>query len=170
MTHSLYGLLQEQLRDLYDAQTQYVDMLPQMLETCTNEALRECLLQIMVDHGENVQELKEVCAMLRTPPDGVACEAMEGLIRETDRSTEADRDTATIDASLIANAQRIAHYEIAGFGTARAFASCLSEHAAATTLKKLTERASQHDEKLNKIATGGWFGAGVNAEAAGTTT
>jgi len=87
------------------------------------------------------------------------------LIRETAHTTREQGDSATIDANLIANAQRIVHYEIAGFGTARAFARCLGRRDLAGILAELTAEAGYHDRMLTQIATGGWFGAGINEEA-----
>lgn len=164
--HSLKELLKEQLRDLFDAEIQFSALLPDMIEKATSSDLRQGLSDISDSTLENIDQLKEVCALLKTPPTGVTCEAMRGLIRETTQTTGGQGDTATIDACLIANAQRIAHYEIAGFGTAKAFARCLGKSEAATLLGRLASRAGDHDKMLSHIATGGWFCSGVNHEAA----
>ncbi len=167
--HSLNELLKDQLRDLFDAEIQFGAMLPEMIEKATSENLRKGLLHISDGTQENIGQLEEVCRRLETPPTGVTCEAMRGLIRETTQTTGGQGDTATIDASLIANAQRIAHYEIAGFGTARAFARCLGRNDVASLLGELTSRAGLHDKMLSTIATGGWFSSGVNDEAASSS-
>lgn len=168
MNSSLEELLHEQLRDLYDAEMQYRYMLPRMIDVSTHAELREMLTETATATSDNLQELTVVCDMLGIQPDGVKCEAMEGLVRET-RNTTADKSqTATMDAALIANAQRIAHYEIAGFGTASAFAKCVKHTDAATVLSRLTERAGLRDQRLTRLATGGWFTPGINEEAAAT--
>ena len=165
MNQSLTELLQNQLRDLYDAECQYERMLPRMVECCTDKELRAAMAEIAVGTSENIDVLKQVCRLFEVAPDGLECEAMAGLIREARRTADQGPDSATLDAALIANAQRIAHYEIAGFGTASAFAKCLSAPAAAALLSKLAEQAGRHDVRLTKIATGGWFFPGVNDDA-----
>src|SRR5580698_4065172 len=104
--NSLEELIQEQVRDLYDAEIQYRFKLPDMIERATNRDLREALLLIADQTAENVRRLEEVCQGLKVPPTGVTCEAMKGLIRETSQTTREHGDSATIDANLIANAQR----------------------------------------------------------------
>jgi len=161
-------LLKEQVRDLYDAEIQYRAKLPDMVERATHGGLREALLDISDDTSETIEVLQTVCEGLDTKPAGVTCEAMRGLIRETSETTRQNGDSATIDANLIANAQRIVHYEIAGFGTAKAFAACLGKRDLAGMLADLTTQAGDHDRMLTKIATGGWFSAGINQEAVKT--
>jgi len=163
--NSLTELLQEQTRDLYDAEIQYRSKLPDMIDRATHGGLREALLDIMDQTAENVAALETACQTLGVPPSGVVCEAMKGLIRETAATTREHGDSATIDANLIANAQRIVHYQIAGFGTAKAFARALGKRDLVTIFAELASIAGEHDRTLTQIATGGWFGTGVNAEA-----
>lgn len=165
--HTLNELLKDQLRDLFDAEIQFNAMLPDMIEKATSSDLRQGLLDISETTQNNIEQLHEVCRRLETPATGVTCEAMRGLIREVTQTTGGQGDTATVDACLIANAQRIAHYEIAGFGTAKAFARCLGKNDVAGVLGELTTRA--HDKLLTTIATGGWFSTGINQEAASTS-
>jgi ferritin-like metal-binding protein YciE len=166
MNECLADLLQDQLRDLYDAESQYGGLLPRMVESVTHPALREFLVTTEQQTQENLDNLARVCSLLGVQPDGVNCEAMEGLIREARRSASRIVDSATLDAAIIANAQRIAHYEIAGFGTASAFARCLDATEASALLGRLAEGAGTRDQALTKIALGGWFEPGVNQEAA----
>jgi ferritin-like metal-binding protein YciE len=164
--HSLQQLLQEQLRDLYDAEVQYYAKLPEMIRKATSHDLLQGLVVITEHTSDNISQSEEACHLLDTEATGITCQAMRGLIREVNETTAESGDTATIDASLIANAQRIAHYEIAGFGTARAFAKSLGKTQVVKILNDLTARAGLHDQMLTKIATGGWFTTGVNDEAA----
>lgn len=168
--HSLNELLSEQLRDLFDAEIQFSAMLPDMIHKATSSDLRQGLSEISESTLANISELQEACQLMEIPPTGVTCEAMRGLIREATQTTGGQGDTATIDACLIANAQRIAHYEIAGFGTARAFARCLGKNEVASLLGKLASRAGNHDKMLSYIATGGWFSSGINQEAVERTS
>lgn len=163
--NSLRELLEEQVRDLFDAEQQYQFKLMAMKERATDGYLRQVLVEITDDTNGSIGRLTEICELLDVPPSGVTCEAMRGLIRETSDTIRESGDTATIDANLIANAQRIAHYEIAGFGTSRAFASCLGLKEVADILSELTTLAKSHDRDLSRVATGGWFRIGINSEA-----
>lgn len=163
---SLHDLLCEQLRDLYDAEENYSRHLPNFIKTATSNELRQQFLTITQNTVDNLAYLANLCAELRVPPQGITCEAMEGLIREAKDSSSDWGDTATIDAALISNAQRIVHYEIAGFGTAKEFARCLGLKTIHKQLHTLLQHAFQTDQSLTKIATGGWFSSGINDEAA----
>lgn len=165
----LKDLLKEQMRDLYDAELHYGEMLPKLIGTATSPEL-EYQLKVCSEHvKQNAAHLSHICDLLGVPPTGVTCEAMKGLLREAKATTQDWGDSATIDAGLIANAQRIVHYEIAGFGTGREFASCLGEKEAAHLLEAMLKQAIDNDKALSRIATGGWFTAGVNVEAANPT-
>jgi ferritin-like metal-binding protein YciE len=166
MNHSLAELLHDQLKDLYDAEQQYQAILPRMIDSCTHDELTQFLFDLEKSTAENIIDLDSTCGLLGIEPQGITCEAMEGLVREAKRSAGDNADSATMDASIIANAQRIAHYEIAGFGTASAFARCIGAAEAATRLSDLAKRAGSIDQALTRIATGGWFKPGVNQEAA----
>jgi len=164
--NSLHELLQEQIRDLYDAEIQYRLKLPDMVSKATSPELVDALSEISNDTRVTVELLEETCTHMTMVPTGVTCEAMRGLIREANHTVQVRGDTATLDASLIANAQRIAHYEIAGFGTAAEFARCLKMVKPHEILTALTRTAKQHDKILSRIASGGWFSEGINQEAA----
>ncbi len=162
----LKDLLKEQVRDLYDAETQYAAMLPTLARVATSGALKDFVKASLEKTQDNASRLAQVCDLLGVPATGVTCYAMDGLVREAKDTSSDWGDTATIDASVISNAQRIAHYEIAGFGTARAFALCLAEKEAAALLDTMLTQASENDKALTRIATGGWFSSGINHEAA----
>lgn len=163
---NLKDLLCEQLRDLHDAEKQYGSQLPEMVAKATSSHLKDKLREVSDRVHNNAEELANACRILGTPPEGVTCEAMKGLVREAKDTSSDWGDSATLDASLISNAQRIAHYEIAGFGTARAFARCLKMGEVAEILQHLLEQAFRDDKDLSYIANGGWFTPGINHEAA----
>lgn len=165
----LRDLLKEQMRDLYDAEVHYGKVLPKLISTATSPDLEQHLNVFSTQTQENAVRLAHICHLLDVPPTGITCQAMDGLLREAKATTHDWGDTATIDAALIANAQRIVHYEIAGFGTGRAFASCLGEKEATQLLETMLNQAIDNDKALTRIATGGWFTAGINAEAAKPT-
>ena len=115
--------------------------------------------------AHNIVSLEAICKQLGVPPTGVKCEAMAGLLREAN-DTETDYVHGSLkDAALIANAQRIAHYEIAGFGTARAFAKRLGFTEIADKFEGMAEQSGNIDQELTKIATGSWLKTGVNDDA-----
>lgn len=163
---NLKDLLCEQLRDLHDAEKQYGSQLPEMVAKATSSHLKDKLSEISDRVLRTAEEVAHACQILEVPAQGVTCEAMKGLIREAKDTASDWGDSATLDASLISNAQRIAHYEIAGFGTARAFARCLKLGEVAEILQHLLEQAFQDDKDLSYIANGGWFTPGINHEAA----
>jgi len=162
----LKDLLKEQMRDLFDAESQYLRMLPSLIRVATAGSLKDFMQASVAQTQDCASSLARICDLLEVPATGVTCYAMDGLVREAKDTATDWGDTATIDASIIANAQRIAHYEIAGFGTARAFALCLGEKEAAQMLDQMLTRASENDKALTRMATGGWFSQGINHEAA----
>ena len=163
--NTLKDLLIEQTRDLYNAETQYRSILPSMLSSATDEELRKELVDISELVDANLSWLEHACTHMNVEPTGVTCEAMRGLIRETKGTVTKYGDPYVIDAALIANAQRIAHYQIAGYGTARQFAKVLGEDRVADIFGDLARHAGNVDQRLTKVATGGWFAQGVNKRA-----
>lgn len=162
---SLLDLLQEQARDLYDAESAYQAALPQLEEAAADPQLAEQLSEIQEQVRENLRSLEEICEKLEIPARGVTCEAMKGLLREANSSTADYQHSSVMDAAIIANAQRIVHYEIAGFGTARAFANKLKRDDVGSLFGELLDAAKQTDRDLTRIAVGGWFSDGINDEA-----
>lgn len=167
---NLQDLLVEQTRDLYDAELQYQNLLPSMLATASDADLRQELQSIGWDVEENLLALQRACTLLEVEAEGVACEAMRGLVREARGTLDETGDPYLIDAALMANAQRIAHYEIAGFGTARQFARVIGHEELTTIFEDLVGLAGGHDRELTRVAQGGWFTEGVNRHAETTRT
>jgi len=163
---TLQNLLQEQSRDLYDAENSYSGYLSRMIDTSSDSELIHELQHIAHNTRQNISDMGSICSLLGVPPTGVKCEAMHGLLREVKETTVEYESGAVKDAALIANAQRIAHYEIAGFGTAKAFARHLDLKDIVEIFADLLERASFANNKLTKIATGSWFTGGINDLAA----
>ncbi len=163
--NTLKDLLIEQTRDLYNAETQYRAMLPAMLSSATDEELRKELTDIAEQVDANISWLEHACTHMNVDPAGVTCEAMRGLIREARDTVGKYGDPYVIDAALIANAQRIAHYQIAGYGTARQFAKVLGEDRVADIFGDLVRHAGNVDQRLTKAANGGWFARGINKRA-----
>lgn len=162
---NLLHLLEEQARDLYNAETKYADFLTRMRLSSADTDLGECFAKVKQTTAENIETLHSICGELGVPPTGVKCEAMAGLLREAQETDTEYAHGSLKDAALIANAQRIAHYEIAGFGTARAFSKRLDLDNIADKFETMAEQAGDIDKQFTKIATGTWLTTGVNKEA-----
>jgi ferritin-like metal-binding protein YciE len=164
---NLRHLLEEQIQDLYNAETRYADYLTRMSISSKDEDLRKKFEHVRDGTADNIEKLVSICDMLGIKPTGVKCEAMAGLLREAQETDEEYSNGSVKDAALIANAQRIAHYEIAGFGTASAFAKKLGLDHIAGILGEMADQSGAIDKKFTKIATGSWLNSGVNDAAAG---
>lgn len=165
-----FGLLElvcEQTRDLYDAALRFDDELGELRDAAVSQPLREILEEASAEYREAAEDLAKICTLLGVTSNGVICEAMKGLVRECKDSSSDWEDSATRDAAIIANAQRVAHYGIAGYGTGLAYSRCLKLGDAEKLFRKLLQRSVALDARLSKLAVGGWFSPGVNDEAAG---
>jgi len=157
---SLQDLLVDQLKDLYSAENQLVKALPKMAKAATSEELRSGFEQHLEETKNQVSRLEQICEELGVTPKGKKCAAMEGLIQEGKELMEEDAEPAVMDAGLIAAAQKVEHYEMASYGTARTWAQQLGLEEAATLLEETYEEEKATDEKLTQLAE-----QGVNEEA-----
>jgi ferritin-like metal-binding protein YciE len=164
--NSLEDVFREQLEDLYDAENQLVKALPNVAAAANSDELRAAFNEHLQQTRGHVERLIRVFSEIGMPASAQHCKAMEGLIREGDEIVTATGDAAAKDAALIAAAQRIEHYEIAGYGTARTLADELGHSEAASILEETLDEESAADKKLTKIATGGLLRSGVNQAAA----
>ena len=158
---SLRDLLISELRDLYSAETQLLDAIPNMARATSAPDLRRAFMDHLDQTRVHVERLEEIFELLGEKPGGETCDAMKGLIKEGAKHAHAGGSDEVRDAGLIGAAQRIEHYEIAAYGTARALASRLGEVMAAEILHETLDEESDTDELLSSIAEDH-----VNAEAA----
>jgi ferritin-like metal-binding protein YciE len=149
---TLRDLYIHELKDLYSAEKQLVKALPKVAKAATHPDLKAGVLTHLEETKEHVNRLEKILADLGTSPRGPKCKGMEGLIAEGDGLIEDEPDEEVLDAGLICGAQRIEHYEIAGYGCARAFAELLGEEEAMELLKMTLEEERATDEKLTKLA------------------
>jgi ferritin-like metal-binding protein YciE len=163
--NSLKDLFVEQLRDLYSAETQLVDALPKMASAASHDELRQAFEHHLDETRGHVDRLREIFEQLGETPGGETCEAMKGLIEEGEEVVKAQGDAAVKDAALIAAAQRVEHYEIAGYGTVRTFADDLDLGDARDLLDQTLDEESSADKLLTKLATGGMLKTGLNERA-----
>jgi ferritin-like metal-binding protein YciE len=149
---SLQHLYVDELRDLYNAETQLVKALPKMAKAASNDQLREAFEEHLRQTSEHVSRLEQIFDQLEEKPSGKRCLGMEGLVKEGSETMREDYAEAVKDAAIIGAAQRVEHYEMAGYGTARAFANLLGENEHASLLERTLEEERQADEKLTQLA------------------
>jgi ferritin-like metal-binding protein YciE len=155
----------EQLEDLYSAEQQLVQALPKVAAAAHSSELREALDQHLAQTRDHVLRLERIFGKVGVSSPSEYCEGMQGLLKEGEEVVAAQGDPAAKDAALIAAAQRVEHYEIAGYGTARTLADELGLDEAKDLLDETLDEESEADQLLTKIATGGLLRSGVNREA-----
>lgn len=165
MINNLEQLYHDQLRDLYSAETQLIEALPQMADHAADNELKEAFSMHLKETREHRDRLQQICRRHGIEPEGEECDAMRGLIKEAKKHVGETTTGNVRDAVLIASANRVEHYEIAGYGVARSFATALGFDDDVDLLEKTLEEESEADSKVTKIATGGLFKAGVNEAA-----
>jgi ferritin-like metal-binding protein YciE len=163
--HSLKDVLQEQLEDLHSAETQLVDALPKMAQHAHHDELRKAIEHHLEETRGHVKRVEEALGELGVSNPTEVCKGMKGLIAEGEEMLEKDGDPSAMDAALIAAAQRVEHYEIAAYGTARQLADDCGLDGIRDLMDQTLDEESQADKLLTKIATGGMFKAGVNQQA-----
>ena len=157
---TLEDLFVHELKDLYSAEKQLVKALPKMAKAATHQEPRQAFEAHLKQTEQHVERLDEIFSQLQLSARGAKCKAMEGLITEGKEILAEDMEDDVRDAALICAAQRVEHYEMAGYGCARTFARDLGHHAAAELLQQTLEEEAAADEKLTEIAVGR-----INAEA-----
>ena len=150
---SLKTLWVHELKDLHSAERQIVEALPKIIEHTSNDELRKAFQEHLGQTKQQVKRLDKIFAKLEYKPGGQRCKGMEGLLEEGDSLIEEIDESDVLDAALISAAQRVEHYEIAAYGSARAFAEKLGEHEAAELLTESLEEEGQADRLLTQIAS-----------------
>ena len=149
---TLRDLYVEQLNDLYSAENQLVQALPKMAKAASNTQLQNAFQSHLTQTKEHVRRLEQIFSQLGVKPKNQTCKGMEGLIKEGDEMIKMKGEPAAIDAGLIAVAQRVEHYEIAGYGCVRTYAAQLGEKQGATLLQQTLGEEGETDKKLTQLA------------------
>ena len=163
--HSLHDVLIEQVQDLYSAEQQLVEALPKVANAAGSDELRQTIENHLEETRGHLERLQELLPTLGAGAPTEQCEGMAGLLREGDKVIAATGDPAAKDAALIAAAQRVEHYEIAGYGTAATLAGNLDLDEVKDVLEQTLDEETNADKLLTKVATGGMFRTGVNQAA-----
>ncbi len=151
---SLRDLFVDQLKDIYSAETQITKALPKLTKAASSTELQNAFRMHLDQTQNQIKRLDEIFNNLGKNPKGKKCKGMEGLIEEGADMMKEDATPEVMDAGLIAAAQRVEHYEISAYGTARAYARMLGDERSASLLNQTLEEESQTDEKLNQLAEG----------------
>ena len=145
-------MLEAELKDLYSAEKQLVEALPDIAEAASSSDLKDAVAEHLEETRGHVRRLEQVFEAIGMTPKAEHCDGMEGLISEGSEVAEMKGDADARDAALIGAAQRVEHYEIAAYGTARTIAKQLGHDDAARLLSETLDEESAADEKLTKIA------------------
>ena len=148
----LRDLYIDELKDLYNAENQLVKALPKLARAAASDELRQGFQEHLEQTKGHVDRLEQIFQMLDESPKGKKCKGMEGLIEEGSEVTEEDYEGSLLDAALIGAAQRVEHYEIASYGTARSFAELLGEDDQVSLLEETLQEEKETDEKLTALA------------------
>src|SRR5215472_5824398 len=149
---SMRELYIEELRDLYNAETQLTKALPKMAKASTNADLRLAFEEHLRQTSEHVSRLEQIFETLEEKPTGKKCLGMDGLVKEGAKTMQEEFEDAVMDAAIIGAAQKVEHYEIAGYGTVRELARLLGEDEHVSLLEQTLGEEKETDHKLTQLA------------------
>jgi ferritin-like metal-binding protein YciE len=149
---TLEEVLADELKDIYSAENQLIKALPKMAKAADSEDLRTAFEKHLDQTRQHVRRIEQICNDLNIKARGKKCVGMEGLIEEGKEVLSVDSEPEALEAALIGAAQRVEHYEIAAYGTARAHARQLGFMKAADILGQTLDEEKQTDQKLTDLA------------------
>jgi len=149
---SLRQLYVAELKDLYSAETQLVKALPKMAKASSNSQLRQAFENHLRETSEQVSRLEQIFDMLGEKPTGRKCLGMDGLVKEGSETMQESYRDEVMDAAIIGAAQKVEHYEIAGYGTVRTFAELMGEDEHVSLLEQTLEEEKNADQTLTSLS------------------
>ncbi len=149
---NLKDLYVDELKDLYNAETQILKALPKMAKAATEPKLKTAFEDHLAQTEGHVSRLEQIFTQLDEKPTGKVCKAMQGLVAEGAEMIEEKASPEARDAGLIAAAQRVEHYEMAGYGCVRTYAKALGETKAVSLLQATLDEEQGADQKLTVLA------------------
>lgn len=158
---TMQEFMEHTIQDLYSAETQALEAMPQLMERAQNDQLRQAFQIHQRETEQQVKRLEQIAQQMGIDPDGETCMAMQGLIDEAQDLLSQLEDDQLADAAIIGAAQKMEHYEIAAYGTARTLAQQAGQNEVADLLEQTLQEEKSTDEKLTTIAT-----SKVNQQAA----
>jgi ferritin-like metal-binding protein YciE len=152
MAKTLADLFHDRLQDAYSAETQIAKALPKMAKATTSPQLKAGFEKHLTETQNQLARLEQVCQMVGCETGSNTWEAMEGLVKEGEEVIDEESERAVKDAALVASAQRVEHYEIAGYGCVRTFATLLGYTDAAELLQQTLNEEGEADKRLTELA------------------
>jgi ferritin-like metal-binding protein YciE len=149
---SLKDLYIQELKDLYSAENQILKALPKMMSSASSQQVQQAFQSHLEQTKSQIERLNEIFSRMGESGRGHKCEGMEGIITEGETFIKSSGDPSVKDAALISCAQKVEHYEMAGYGTCRTYAQILGENEAASLLEKTLEEEKKTDKLLTRIA------------------
>ena len=149
---TLHDLYVNELKDLYNAEHQLLKALPKMAKAASSPDLAKAFTDHLAETEGQIERLETIFAELEVSPRGKQCKAMEGLLEEGKEVMAEDADPSVMDAALISAAQRVEHYEMAGYGTVRTYARLLGYKGAARVLQQTLNEEGKTDHLLTRLA------------------
>ncbi|MGI8619260.1 MAG: ferritin-like domain-containing protein [Gemmatimonadaceae bacterium] len=149
---SLQTLYEHEIKDLYSAEQQILEALPKLIKAASNPDLKASLTEHKAITEKQVERLDRIYQELGKRPENEKCKGMEGLIKEGDKAMEEFKDSDVLDAAIIAAAQRVEHYEMAGYGCARTYANMLGFADQAELLQMTLNEEGEADHRLTDLA------------------
>ncbi|PYJ90689.1 MAG: ferritin-like domain-containing protein [Verrucomicrobia bacterium] len=149
---TLQKLYTNELRDLYNAEHQLLKALPKMAKAASSEDLKDAFEKHLEQTKSHVERLEQVFEELNEKPKGKTCRAMKGLVEEGSEILQLDGEESVLDAGIIVAAQKVEHYEIAGYGSVRTFAHLLGQNKAAELLQTTLDEEAETNQVLNRLA------------------
>jgi ferritin-like metal-binding protein YciE len=151
---NLHSLFVEELQDLYSAEQQIIEALPDMVEEASSPDLKSALQHHLEETRGHVRRLDQIFSQIpKVDKEGKTCKGMKGIIKDNQDLLDTDAEPEVLDAGMIAGAQRVEHYEIAGYGTVRTYAQLLGRKDWAQLLEQTLQEEKQADQKLNGLAS-----------------
>ncbi len=150
---NLQQLYLKELRDLYDAENQITDALPKLIDAANNPELKNALQEHLNVTQTQIKRLEKIFQTLNEKPTGETCKGMKGVIKEGDEIVSTGGDPSTVDAGIISAAQRVEHYEMAGYGTVRNYAKLLGQEEHGRLLQQTLDEEEKADKTLTQIAS-----------------
>jgi ferritin-like metal-binding protein YciE len=163
--NTLNEALESQLNDIYDAEKQLVQKLPQVAQAVSSASVRKAIENHLAETRQQINRLEQVFDLLDSSPQTKTCTAMRGILQEADEVLSSTGNQKVKDAVIIGALQRVEHYEIAAYGTVCAFADELDLDDVANLLEETLEEEKDADKELTRLAEGGIFRESINAEA-----
>ena len=150
--NTIEKLFVDELKDLYSAETQITKALPKLAKASNSAELRSAFENHLKETRAHVERLEQIFSILETSPRGKTCEGMKGLLKEGSEMVKETEKGAVRDAAMISAAQRVEHYEMAGYGSVRTYAQLLGRENMVKILEKTLEEEKSADSKLTSIA------------------